>query len=305
MKRKTIFIYLLLTAFYLFMTYTFPVDQATIDRRHLSLTQARIISLSIALPMILVWFMALYCSLKLYTYSQNIKKSSDGAVLMQLALGVQIIAWYLPIRALVKIVLNYTASRHPGSLTAMNAIITYVNLIIPLVAFVIISRATYALGRLAKIKNSLGIIYGLGLTIILLAVAYCYASFRTEGTIAPSNWLVTTQAAINLPVRTLTIVIPSLFMWFIGLVSVCQIHLYQKQIKGVVYRQAWRQLSIGLMAVILLSIVIQFLTATAASLQNLPFAAILVIAYCCILLLGLAFVVMARGVQQIKKLDDI
>jgi hypothetical protein len=305
MKRKITVTYVLLTAFYLFMTFIYPVDQATTDRRHLSLAQARFIGLSFALPMIIVWFVALFCSFALFEYSRKIKKSADGKVLAKLAFGVQLIAWYLPLRAIIKIVLNYIASRYPSLLNAANDIITYVNLVVPLIAFVIISRATFELGRLAKIKHSLRAIYGLGLTTIILGVGYCFASFRVEDTIAQSNWLITPQTALSLPVRTLTIVIPTIFMWFIGLVAVYQIHLYQKQVKGIVYRQLWHLLSMGLIAVILLSIAIQFITVTAASLQSLPFAAVMVIAYCLLLLFGLAFIMMARGVRQINKLDEI
>lgn len=305
MKRMLLYIYLPLIALYLCLSVAFPIDPETLTRRNLDPTQARLLSLSVSIPLIIVWLVALYGSQRLKDYSRSIKNSLDGPPLIKLATGLQIIALYLPLRAVARAVFNYLAHLYPSLSTMTNVVVTYLSLLVPLIAFILISQATRELTRVAKVRTSLMAFYGLGIAFIALSVWYCYISFTTQDNIFPLNWLVTTQQDIPLLLRTITVTIPYLFMWLIGLVAVCEIYLYQRRVKGIFYRRSLRLLSIGLATVVLVSILIQVLTLVAADIQHLSLRWVLAIAYSLILVLGGGFVIIAKGVQRFRKLDDI
>ncbi len=305
MKRMIFYFYLPLIAWYVFMLIIFPVDQATIARRGLSPIEARVFSLSVAVPLIVIWLIAHYGSWYLSEHGRSIKKYPDGLPLMKLGTAMQLLALYLPIRTVIKITCNYLAQLWPSILSVTNIAITYINLVIPLVAFILISQAAHDLGKLAKVRASLRSIYILSLAFIGLGVLYCYAVFTVTGSIPPTNWLITTMEPIPLPIRIVTVIIPYLFMWAIGLISVFKIYLYQQQVEGLIYRQSLKLLSAGLAAVILTSIALQFIIAVAPSIQNLPFGAILTLAYGCIMLLGAAFFTIALGVGRLRKLEEV
>jgi len=305
MKRLLLYVYAPLTALYLLMSVIYPMDHETMVRRHLTLGQARVASLAIAIASVVIWLLSFYGARRLQEYSQGIKKAPDGEAFTRLAQGVWLLALYLPMRALVKILLNYLVRNHPGLQGAVNDVIIYVTLLLPLVGFVVISQAAWSLARLAKVKMSLSEIYTLSLVYITLGVTYSYVSFTAQGHIPPSNWLVTSLDSIPLAFRIVTVIVPYLFMWFIGLLAVYDLYLYQQQVKGIFYRQSLRWLSSGLMAVIVVSIAIQFATAMAPSLQKLSFRGVLLLVFGLIIILGAAFAVIAKGVRRLKKLDEV
>lgn len=305
MKRKLVFYFLPLAIIYFLLVLAFPMDAATIARRNLTEGQARTIATIVALVIMSVWLMALYGAQKLSTYSKRIRNQPDGPAFSQLALGINLIAWYIPIRAISKAGLNYIASINPSLQNPVNDIVTYINMLVPLIAFVIISQAARSFDNLAKIHNSTKALYTLSLAFIVLGVSYCYVSFTVQDIISPTNWLVTTMSSMPLFLRISTIVIPYLFTWCIGLIAAYELYLYQKQIKGVFYRKLLRQLSFGILAVLVVSIGIQFSTATAARLQYWPFTITLLVVFSLLTLLGSAFVLIGRGVRQMEKIEKV
>ena len=305
MRHLLTYVYPPLTALYLFLVTIHPIDDATMERRGLSLAQAQIAGLSVAIPMVIIWWLAFYGALHLYEYSRSIRRAPDGPPFFKLSIGMLLLAWYLPVRMAAKAILNYSAHLYPSFSNVVDVTITYVNLLVPVIAFVVIGFAVRDLSKLANIKTSLRTNYILGLAFISISVALCYVTFAVTDTIAPNNWLATSQTAIPLPLRVVTVTIPYLFMWFVGLVAAYEMYLYQRQIKGVFYRQSLRLLSAGITSVILASIAIQFLTVTAGRLQHLPFGVILGIAFSLILLVGVAFMMISRGVQRLKRLGEV
>ncbi|HSX30917.1 MAG TPA: hypothetical protein VLE99_03305 [Candidatus Saccharimonadales bacterium] len=303
MKRILAYLYLPLAALYLYLSVVFPTDQATIARRHLSLAQARLVSLSVAIPLLVIWLLAFYGAYRLKRYSVSIRKHADGPPFMQLAMGMWLLAVYLPVQLVGRALLHTLTRSHPDALTAANIVLTYVGLGLLLEAFIFVSHAARGLAELAKVKSSLRAVYGMALVFIGLSVLYGHVAFTTHGHIPPSNWLVASQQSIPLLLRVVTVMVPYLFMWFIGLLAVYELWLYQRQVTGVFYRQTLRLLSAGLVSVVLVTIGIQFAIATAATLQTLRFRFVLLLVYTLIVLLGVAFVLLGRGVRRLEQLD--
>jgi hypothetical protein len=304
MKRIFTYVYAPLIVIYLALSVVYPTDPATIARRGLSIGEARFIALTVAVPLVIVWLFAFYGSWRLKAYAKSIEQHPDGAAFIKLATGIQLIALYLPIRSVTKILLNFLAYHHPSLTTATNLIITYINVLIPLVAYMLIGQAAHRLCVLGKVHVSLRARYSLTLVFSILAVTFCYTSCSSDS-LSPSDWLVVTQYNITPALRLLTIVIPYVFMWFVGLMAVYEIASYQTSVKGVFYRQSLRLLSIGLALEILASIGTQYVTAIASTLRSLPTGLVLSIAYTFLLVVAVAFIMIARGVDRIKKLEEV
>lgn len=304
-KSALPYVYGILSIFYLALSYVYPSDHHTLIKQHLTVPHARLISLSISLLMIGIWWVAYRVSERVWEYGTSIRQEVDGPPFMLLGGALRLMALYLPIRMVCKLSLNYLASLHPSWLETTNTIITYANLILPLVAFVLIGRAAQKLAELAKVRVTLLSLYINSLIFITLGVLYCYTVFSVHGIPSPTSWFVTTQQQIPLLLRVITVIIPYTFMWFVGIRATHQIYLYQKHAKGIFYRMALRWLSIGLVGIVATSILLQFLTATAANLQHLRFRTMLIMAYTVILLLGLSFLVMAKGLRRLKLIDEV
>ncbi len=303
MRRILLFVYAPLIVLYLFMSWIYPTDPATIVNRHLSRSEARVMALSLAISLIIVWLFALYGSWRLRAYGNSIKQYRDGKVFLRLSTGVMILAVYLPIRSLVKILLNYLAYRQPNLTHVTNLIITYICILIPLVSYIYVSQAAQGLVAMIKAKISLRMIYFLVLAFCLIAATYCYATYTTTNKLTPSDWLITTDYDVTSPIRIVTIIVPYLFMWSIGLIAVYEIYIYQKVVKGIVYRRSLKLLSIGLSIEILASIVMQYVTSIAASLVHIPTPFMLLILYGVLILIAIAFFIIAKGVSRLSRLE--
>jgi hypothetical protein len=105
--------------------------------------------------------------------------------------------------------------------------------------------------------------------------------------------------------RVATILIPYMFMWAVGLLASYEIILYQQNVKGIFYRQSMKLLAIGLSLEIGASIIIQFITTISSSLRSLPTAAVMLIAFSVLTLVGVSFVIIALGVRKLKRLEEV
>src|SRR5260221_7255730 len=113
MKRVLLYFYIPVVTLYVALAIVFPTDPGTIARRHLTLGQARFMALSVAVPLIIIWLLALYSTWRLKEYSNRIKGYHDGTAFEKLASGMQLLAVYLPLRSVVKVSLNYFAHLYP------------------------------------------------------------------------------------------------------------------------------------------------------------------------------------------------
>jgi hypothetical protein len=305
MKQILVFIYAPVAALYLLLSYFYPTDPVTIARRHFSMGEARTMALILALTLICIWVLAFYASWMLKKYSQSIKDYKDGRAFYLLATGMQVLAIYLPIRSVSKIALNAFARSHPSTVDATNLIITYINVLLPLIAYIYLSRGGYKLydfiGGKVPFKHS----HILVVILCAIGVTYCAAVFTPSNILTPSDWLITVDYGISFPLRLFTIVLPFLYMWGMALIATYQIYYYQTKGKGIFYRRSLRLLSFGLALEVVTSIAIQYLNAISANVESFPTAAMFLLISIVATLSAMAFIMMVRGVKKLRLLENI
>jgi hypothetical protein len=103
----------------------------------------------------------------------------------------------------------------------------------------------------------------------------------------------------------LTVVIPYLYAWFVGLLATYEIGSFSQQIRGLLYRQALRLLSGGLVSVIISSIAIQYLLSASPRHGFVVVDGRLLWINIFRIIGGIGYIMIAFGVSRLKRIEDI
>ncbi len=201
------------------------------------------------------------------------------------------------------VLLNALSYKLPGFHPAAIIITNYIVILLPLVAYTLIGIAARSLSSTIQTVFS---IHKARLTIILLAIAgilYGYLTLRRFDLTGFSS----THNAYYLPlwIVTLTIIVPSLYAWFTGLLAASEILVFSKKIRGVVYKQAL-QLLVGSTVTVIGSLVaLQYINSIAprAGYMILDYKIVLVSLFR--LCAALGFFVLAIGARKLQKIEEV
>lgn len=280
-----------------------PANQATMAAYHLHTLEYHVITLAIALPSLLVWLAAFAGYAKLRQYAKAMQETPEGEHFNRLATGTAWLAWSLPLTAITVLVLNAIATKSPGFHATDIIISNYVILLLPLIAFSVIATGSRGLLSDAKLAFSSASIRIIILLFLIVGVLYCYLTFQhfDLGSLSSTN----NPYFLPLWLMVLSVTIPYLYAWFIGLLASYEIALFSKQVSGVLYRQALHLVVGGLIAVIVSSIALQYINSI------VPRAGYLVLDYRLAITLlfrvigGFGFIMIAVGAMRLKKIEEV
>jgi hypothetical protein len=270
---------------------------------HLLPFEYRLVASAIALPSIAVWFVAFWGYGKLYEYSQAIIKSKEGPHFNRMAIGSSWLAWSLPIVMICSFTLTHLSNKWPTFHNTAIIISNYVSLIVPLVALAIISSASSGLIGKARLNLSPKSVRYIMLLFLAVGVAYCFLIFRSLD--------LTSIASANNPyylpvwLLILTVIIPYLYAWFIGLLAAYEITQFTINIKGLLYKRALQFLAIGLVVIIVSAIAIQYTSSVFPRTGVLVINERLFLNLALHILSGAGFIIMAIGANRLKKIEEV
>lgn len=293
----------LLCVLFITLIFTLPANRVTMETYNLTPLGYRIVYFALALPSIAAWFAAFLGYLKLNEYSKSIRQTKEGDHFATLAKGATWLAWSLPLTALVGLTLNALTTTWPHLQPASVIISNYLNLILPLVAFSVIGIASRRLLADAKLSFTPSNSRFIMLLFVLAGVSYCLLTFRWFDLSSISS----TDNPYFLPlwVTLLTISIPYLYVWFVGLLAAYEITLFRKNVKGILYRKALGYLAAGLVVVIACSIALQYITTAEPRLGKLIFDERLLAILGLRLMRALGFVFIVLGAIKLKKIEEV
>ncbi len=292
----------ILSCCYLALTMTSPLEQASRTFQTSSF-QLRLMQLSIVLPVIIIWFVALWGSLRFKDYAKSIISSKDGSALNVVANGLLILVFGLAVSSTLQSVQPHLR----GSPRFNEGVImhNYLDLFIVLVAFGTIYKGAWKLVSLVKFKNIRGAQIGVILAIVVIGILFAWLlAINPHRQTSPDisrivpyylpDWLLIT-----------TLLLPYLVAWFLGFMAAICVHLYQKHSAGIIYRRAAQRLSVGLLGIVGSSVLIQALGAIGPSLSQLKLAGILGLLYLLLIAYGVGHVLVATGAKQLAKLEKV
>ncbi len=257
--------------------------------------QIRLLQLTIILPVIAIWGLAWFGATRFKDYSQTIKNSDDGHALGQVSNGLLVIATGLIISGLFA---SFRGWAIQNDLIAQFTITnSYLVLIFPLIGFGLMFAGSRQLLKITEARRMEPKKILIALVLVTAAI-YIYARGILSG--HGSNNLYLNQNLI-----WLTIVVPYALTWLLGTSTILNIATYQQSVKGIIYRQALRRLSLGLYVVVGFSIGLQLLTLLVSSLQTAGLSTLLIIIQILILFYGLGYLLIAVGAKNLAKIEAV
>jgi hypothetical protein len=297
-KNKKLFLsYLTFLVVYAVFTLVPHPNVETLARYHLTSMGLRAIYLTIVIIVAIIWGAGFYGYAKLRAYAKMIRRQKDGQKVEMLSRGIFLLVMWLPISEVVSAVLNYVALRHPSLLPSFTIINNYINLLLPLGAFIFIGMAARGLSGIIKNKYNYGVSSIIPLFIAYVGVAYVHLVASTGNRSQVYH--------LSLWVILLTIVAPYMYIWFTGAVAVYELYNYQKLVSGVLYRKSWSFLAIGCGWLIVTSMIFQYLTTLGSRLNQLSIYWLLAIIYSLLAVLSIGFILIAMGASRLQKIEEV
>ncbi|MDB5171041.1 MAG: hypothetical protein JWO35_735 [Candidatus Saccharibacteria bacterium] len=295
--------YVILAALYTLLIFLLPANTTAMREHMLTPLQYKVLLFAIGLPSLMAWLAAFIGYARLHQYADSIADTSEGPSFKQLAKGSTWLAWSLPIPIILSLLFNAYANGHSDF--RPTAIITsnYLNLLFPLTALTIIGFASRALTASAQLSFSVARARSIIAAFVVAGLAYCYFTFQRFDLSSFGS----TDNPYYLPLwlMVITVIIPYLYVWFIGLLSAYEIALFSKNVKGVLYRQALRLLVFGLIAVVVSSIALQYINTVSPRVGYLVLDYKLLLILLFRILTGLGFVLIAVGANRLKKIEEV
>lgn len=297
-KAPIFYWYVLFVLAYIGLTLLPAPAAETLRRYHLDATGLRSLYITLIVFIAIIWFAAFYGYYKLRAYSRLIKANQDGRQVNTMANGLLVLAIGFPLSSITSNLLELIGRHSAGLTTAAPIVSHYLSAVYLLIAFIFIAMGARGLNDITKLRLSLRTINTLTLTVIILGTVFCFLVARSHHDIHNSYHM-------SYGLVMLTLGIPYMYTWFLGLFSFAQIQQYGRQLTGIVYRKGWNLLAIGLGSIILLSIVIQYLGTLSTWITGLSLSWILLLLYALLLLLAAAYIVMALGAKRLMKIEEV
>jgi len=295
--------YVILALLYIVLIFVLPANSHAMQTYHLSGFEYRVLYLAVAVPSLVIWFVAFYGYARLQEYARVIKRAEEAPAFSQLARGCMWLAWSLPVSVLTAYVLDAIADQWSGFHAASVILANYTTLALPLIGFSIVGMASKELiGRMNTRLSPMNA-RGIMLFFVVGGVLYCYLTFRhlNPGSLGSAH----NPYFLPIWLMLLTVIIPYLYAWFVGLLAAYEITTYSQQVRGVLYKQALRLLIGGLVAVIAGSILIQYVSSVDPSVGHfvLDYRLLLIVLFR--IVTGIGFVLIAVGANRLKRIEEV
>lgn len=295
--------YLLLSATYLLLVLLLPANHAAQKNYNLTSTAYHLLVFMVVIPLIGIWFGAFYSYGRLRQYSQAVADTPEGEDIAKLTTGFTWLAWGSVLTAILSFILNTIGDQHHGFYASAIVITNYASLLVPIFAYSLISSATRGMITRARIFITSGGTKLLISSFMLIGVLYCFMCFRhlDMQILSSSNnpyfiptWLV-----------VLTLIVPYLYSWFIGLLAAYELFLFSQKVSGLLYQQAMRMLSFGVMAVIASSIAVQYLRSATPRIGHLSLNTTLLIINLIYIFMAAGYIFISLGARKLRKIEEV
>lgn len=274
-----------------------PANPVTLHSLHISEDIYRLLVISLLAPYTIIWFAAFYGYDQLARYSRALMFTGEGKAFQKIARGLGVLAWGLILQVLLETILNAVTLSHPTFKATETVITDYFNLLVALGGFVLIENGTYELVKLIRAHHSHTVV-----RLLVVLGAVIAALFQREVFINRAG-----DNPYYLPVYPLifTIIVPYVFTWMIGILSVYELNMYTAKVRGLLYKHALQFLANGLSIVIVLSVAIQFVTASTVTGNSSSLGTILLIDYILLGTMAFGYVLVAIGAKRLKRIEEV
>lgn len=256
------------------------------------------------IPLLLIWATAFYSLNKLQAYIVYLQLSPEEAGFKGLAKGCKWLVWGLPLTAILNIgLVRLSEYGDVGLINEARFISTYASLLLLIVAFSYMSKGTSLLMQKYTKKHTHTSVLALKQLILsLLGIGYSYLIISNLDELN----LLSSENRYSIPVWALilSLVIPYLYVWFLGILTATDIMRFAHKTPGIIYRKGLHLLASGLILVVLSLMSVQYLKALipySGSSQVFPYAATIIVYSLC----WAGFMMIAGGARKMQKVEEV
>jgi hypothetical protein len=299
-KKPYLWIFVVLLATYIVLAFALPPDPQILSKHHLTATSVRLLNLSVIGPLTLVYLAALYGFLRVDDYANKVRNTKEGPHFKKLATGLTILALSLPLNGILGSLASYARHAQPHWSAELAISRNYIALALAAAAIILISKGARGLYGTLKRQDINGrSVYAL-IGPIILASIYTWL-IVAQGSGNPDGppyylpeWLIVT-----------TIAIPYVFIWCVGAWAAVHLYYYHNGVKGSIYKRAMNNLAKGVGAIIIISILLQFLTTLSGILNRLDLTPLLLVIYLLVGAYAVGYGLVARGAKKLKQIEEV
>ncbi|HUA13238.1 MAG TPA: hypothetical protein VL989_01935 [Candidatus Sulfotelmatobacter sp.] len=300
---KALTIGVLLSLVYVALIFFLPDHSNSAHLDNLSSSQYKQALFLVSLPAILVWLIAFYAAGRIRIYAHYLErgKTTVFPLVSLLAKGIFLLALSLPIAAILNRFLNffegYSTDVYHASIITTN----YVNLILPLFGFVLIYYSVRGITSKKKLDLKLTSAKLLVALYLVIGILYSYETLRhfTSNNAGSNVYYLPTAVFI------LTILLPYLYAWYIGLASAYDMLFYAKKTPGIIFKRSLYVIASGLAVVIISFIAMQYFSTIDPAYGHLEFNSREIMSALIKLISGLGFYLMARGANKLIRIEEV
>jgi hypothetical protein len=267
---------------------------------HLSTLQLGLLQLTVVVPMIIIWAIALWGAVAVKSYAIIIRDTPESRGLSLIADGLLWLLIYLLTLSLSGTILPYFA--HSPWINALAVIRNHLPVISSLLGFGLLCLGTYRLQHSAPFpvwtKTTAVLFSGLG----LLAGLFAWLYLTTEMP-PPTNGI----PIYGLPKQVLlfTLVMPYCWAWLLGLLAAGNLIKYSRRVKGVLYRKALRDLAWGAASAVTMVVSVQFITLSSRFLTKLQLGYLLLTVYGLLAICAMGFLFIRSGARKLTRIEAV
>lgn len=301
--KKITALFAVLAAIYLIQGLLAPIKPGTLEKYHITSLQLHELVLTIAIPYIVIWVIALVGYLRLREYTESLGNGKDGDGFRLITKGVFWFTLWLPLATLITAIGEAAYRNHVGLTPVTIRLETYANSIILAPAFIYVYEGSKKLASMIKNRPANPSL-ALTLAAITFAVLYTFMTLHDSARRIPPDSVTPASYYMSDWLIILTVVIPRLLLWYLGAQAVYNLLLYRRKVAGVIYKKALKLLASGLGSLVVTIIILRSLQSLNRPLSELNLVALLLVYYLLLLEMGVSYVFIAKGAKQLQGIEE-
>lgn len=269
-----------------------------VNNFHLSDTTFYLVQLSIILPVLVIWLIAIYGAVSFKSYARLIKDSRDGKALDLVTNGLILLVASFILQTVLGVFPRFAVGT--AWLNPLVFLRNHLPMLFSLASAIFICVGSYRLASIVKARAYRRELYAV-LGIYVVAAGWLANFFFTHISHSMNNGIPNFSLPGQWPFYT--IAVPYLLIWLLGIISVLNISTYIRNVRGAIYRAALRYLAAGLMSVNTFAMALQILTFTNSAFLRLNFGLILTLVYMILALYAAGFSLVAAGARKLVRIE--
>jgi hypothetical protein len=282
---------------YFMLTMLAPVRSNTY---HLTALQIGLLQLTIVVPVLIIWVIALRGATRFHHYAAIIRDSPDGKALRLISIGL----FFLILNFISQSLIGATRPYFVGTDFIYPSVFlrNQLPVALTLIAFGCILAGSRRLGQTSLHPLTKDRLLSTLLPYVLLSAIFAwwfYSNLQHVTTGGVPNYALPGKAPFY------TLAVPYIISWLMGILAIAHIAEYTRHVKGIIYRKALRSLAHGISAVLAFSILLQMLSVATIFILHLSLTNVLILLYVLLFMYALGFVLIDRGARKLIQIENV